>query len=212
MSNFAVNMSIRVPARTGIGFRVSCGQLFCIIDVDGAQPVDFWAFNKSNIFEHLSCEHTKPSIERLYPREGESAFTNHRRPIVTVLEDNSPGEHDMEFAACDKYRYLELGANESHANCTDNLHKALRELGLSLPYTPQPWNLFTNFFLHTDSSFEIRAPSTKPGDNLTMRAELDAYIVVSACPQDMNATCGENPTDILVEIGAVSLDGTGGDS
>jgi uncharacterized protein YcgI (DUF1989 family) len=29
---------------------------------------------------------------------------------------------------------------------------------------------------------------------------MDAYVVVSACPQDMNDTCGGNPTDIQVEI------------
>ena len=122
---FSAINSINVPARTGIGFEVNHGQLFRIIDVDGSQPADFWAFNNLDIFEHLSCEHTKPSIQRLYPRKGNSAFTNHRRPIVTLVQDNSPGEHDMEFAACDKYRYLELGADGSHSNCTDNLHKAL---------------------------------------------------------------------------------------
>lgn len=201
INKFTTVKSINVQARTSIGFKVNRGQLFRIIDVSGSQPADFWAFNSLDIFEHLSCEHTRPSIQRLYPREGNSAFTNHRRPIVTLLEDNSPGEHDMEFAACDKYRYLELGADESHANCTDNLHKALSELGLSLPYTPQPWNLFTNFFLNSDGTFEVRAPSTKSGDSVTMRSEMDSYVIVSACPQDMNDTCGGNPTDILVEIG-----------
>ena len=201
INKFTTVKSINVQARTSIGFKVNRGQLFRIIDVSGSQPADFWAFNSLDVFEHLSCEHTRPSIQRLYPREGNSAFTNHRRPIVTLLEDNSPGEHDMEFAACDKYRYLELGADESHANCTDNLHKALSELGLSLPYTPQPWNLFTNFFLNSDGTFEVRAPSTKSGDSVTMRSEMDSYVIVSACPQDMNDTCGGNPTDILVEIG-----------
>ena len=202
MSDFTVTESFHVPARTGKGFEIKRGGLFRIIDVDGVQPVDFWAFNQQDIFEHLSCEHTKPSIEKLHPREGDAAYTNRRRAIVTLVQDNSPGEHDMEYAACDKYRYLELGADESHANCTDNLSKALGELGLTLPYTPQPWNLFTNFFIHPDGSFEIRAPSTKAGDSLTMRAEMDAYIVVSACPQDLNLTCGGNPTDIRVEIGS----------
>ena len=201
MVGFTSKQTLHVPARAGKGFKVDDGGLFRIIDVDGAQPVDFWAFNQRDIFEHLSCEHTKPSIEKLHPREGDAAYTNRRRPIVTMVEDNSPGEHDMEYAACDKYRYLELGADESHANCTDNLASALGELGLTLPYTPQPWNLFTNFYLHHDGSFEIRAPSTKAGDNLMMRAEMDAYIVVSACPQDMNQTCGGIPTDIRVEIG-----------
>ncbi len=198
---FVAEKRINIPARTSKAFEIQCGQQFRITDVCGAQPADFWALNALDIFEHLSCEHTRPSIERLYPREGDSAYTHHRRPIVTLVKDDSPGEHDMEFAACDKYRYLELGSDESHANCTDNFHMALDKLGLSLPYTPQPWNLFTNFFLHVDGSFDIRAPSSKAGDSVTLCAEMNIYIVISACPQDMNDTCGGEPTDILVEFG-----------
>ena len=193
--------TIHVPARTGTGFEISKGQYIRITDIVGAQPVDFWAFNRNDVYEHLSCEHTRPSIAKLYPRIGDSAYTTYRRPIVTLIEDNSPGQHDMQFAACDKYRYLELGADESHANCQDNLHNALSALGLSLPYTPQPWNIFTNFFLNADGTFEVKAPETKAGDNLILRVDMNAYIVVSACPQDMNLTCGGQPTDIQVEIG-----------
>ncbi|MSP82353.1 MAG: urea carboxylase-associated family protein [Alphaproteobacteria bacterium] len=196
-----IKATIHVPARTGRGFAVDRGDLVRITDLQGAQPVDFWAFNRDNVTEYLSCEHTKPSIERLYPRRGDAAYTNHRRPIVRMLEDNSPGQHDMQFAACDRYRYLELGAKLPHASCTDNLHLALDGLDIRVGFTPQPWNLFTNFFLNPDGSFTVKAPETKPGDNIILRAEMDAYIIVSACPQDMNATCGGVPTDIQVEVG-----------
>jgi len=201
MQDMAVDQKIHVPARTGKGFRVNNGDLVRITDLEGQQPVDLWALNAEDIYEHLSCEHTKPSIEKLFPREGDAAYTTHRRPIMTLLADRSPGQHDMQFAACDKWRYLELGAHADHASCQDNFHKGLAELGISLPYTPQPWNLFTNFFIHPDGSFTVEAPATKPGDHVVLRAEMDAYIVVSACPQDMNATCGGRPTDILAEIG-----------
>jgi uncharacterized protein YcgI (DUF1989 family) len=30
---------------------------------------------------------------------------------------------------------------------------------------------------------------------------MDAHVVISACPQDMNDTCGGNPTDLRVEVG-----------
>jgi uncharacterized protein YcgI (DUF1989 family) len=76
----------------------------------------------------------------------------------------------------------------------------LADLDLKLPYTPQPWNLFTNFYLNDDGSFEVKAPETNPGDNMTLRAELDCYVVISACPQDMNSTCGHNPSSIQVEL------------
>jgi uncharacterized protein YcgI (DUF1989 family) len=190
-----------VPARTGRGFEVKKGDLIRIIDLQGQQPVDFWAFNRRDLSEFLSCEHTKPSIEKLYPHQGDAAYTTHRRPIVTLIEDHSPGQHDMQFAACDKWRYKELGAKGKHASCTDNFHMALKSLKLKLPFTPQPWNLFTNFFINKDGSFSVKAPATKPGDHVVLRAEMDAYIVVSACPQDMNLTCGGIPTDIRVEVG-----------
>lgn len=195
-----VDQRYHVPARTGKGFAVKKGDLIRVTDLKGQQPVDFWAFNRADIYEHLSCEHTKPSIEKLFPREGDAAYTNHRRPIVTLLEDHSPGQHDMQYAACDKWRYLELGAREDHASCQNNFHTAMKSLGLSLPYTPQPWNLFTNFFINPDGTFTIKAPSSKADDHIVLRAEMDSYVVVSACPQDMNDTCGGNPTPIDIEL------------
>ena len=191
---------IHVPARTGASFTLPAGARLCVTDLQGSQPCDFWAFGQENPWEFLSPEHTKPSILNLFPHVGDSAYTNYRRPIVTVLEDNSPGQHDMEFAACDQARYVELKAELPHASCQDNLHKELKRLGLDVKGVIQPWNLFTNFFLNSDGSFTIKAPATKPGDNIVMRAEMDCYVVVSACPQDMNDTCGGAPSDLQVEV------------
>jgi uncharacterized protein YcgI (DUF1989 family) len=196
-----VGRSYDVPARTGLGFEVKAGDLIRITDLEGAQPVDFWAFSKSNPLEFLSPEHTKPTIEKLVPGVGDAAYTNQRRAIVTVIQDNSPGQHDMQYAACDPSRYRQLGAKGEHASCQENLHKALAQLGIRLDFTPQPWNLFTNFFINPDRTFTIKPPETKPGDHIVLRCEMDAYIVVSACPQDLNPTCGGNPTDVRVEVG-----------
>jgi hypothetical protein len=192
-----------IPARTGKGFVVKRGDLMRITDLGGAQPCDFWAFNTKDIYEHLSCEHTKPSIEKLFPHLGDAAYTNHRRPIVRLVEDKTPGQHDMQYAACDEWRYKELGykGRKRHPSCRDNLHLGLAELGLALPYSPQPWNLITNFFINKDGTFTVKAPTSKPGDYVVLQAEMDAYIVISACPQDMNDTCGGNPTDLRLEVG-----------
>ena len=125
-----VDTKVVVSAKTGASATMKRGQLLRLTDIEGQQPIDFWAFSKENPSEHLSCEHTKTSIQRLYPRQGDSAYTNYRRPIVTLLEDNSPGQHDMESAACDQARYKELGVTESHPNCQDNLHLELKKLGV----------------------------------------------------------------------------------
>ena len=190
-----------VPARTGVGFEVRAGDLIRITDLKGAQPVDFWAFVKEDPLEFLSPEHTKPTIEKLVPGVGDSAYTTRRRAIMTIVEDNSPGQHDMQYAACDATRYKQLGFEGEHASCQENLHKALAQLGIRLDFTPQPWNLFTNFHINPDRTITIKPPDTKSGDNIVFRAEVDAYVAVSACPQDLNPTCGGNPTDIRVEVG-----------
>ena len=71
---------IEIGARSYTSFSLSQGQLIRFTDLEGSQPIDFWAFNHADIYEHLSCEHTKPSIEKVYPQIGDSAYTNHRRP------------------------------------------------------------------------------------------------------------------------------------
>lgn len=196
-----VKQSVHVPARAGAAFELRKGDLMKIVDLRGHQPADFWAINRRDPSEFLSCQHTKPSIEKLYPGIGDAAYTTHRRPIVRLIEDRSPGQHDMQFAACDKWRYKELGAKGRHASCAGNFHKALDTIGLEFPFTPQPWNLFTNFFINPDGSFTVKAPDSRAGDYVVLRAEMDLYAIVSACPQDMNDTCGGNPTDIQIEIG-----------
>ena len=190
-----------VAARTGKGFEVATGDLIRITDLKGSQPVDFWAFSKADHLEFLSCEHTKPSIEKLFPHVGDSAFTNRRRRIVTVVDDTSPGQHDMQYAACDPTRYVELGVEGYHESCQENLHTALGSFGITLQFSPQPWNLFTNFAIQPDGTIRIESPESKAGDCILLRAELDALVVVSACPQDQNLTCGGRPTDIRVEVG-----------
>jgi uncharacterized protein YcgI (DUF1989 family) len=192
--------SFDVPARSGKGLRVKKGALIRLTDIEGQQPIDFWAFNASDTTEYLSCQHTKPAIEKLFPRVGDAAYTNHRQKIMSVVEDHSPGQHDMEFAACDKYRYAQLGHVGPHASCHDNMMSTARELAFSVVCPPQPWNLFTNFFIQPDGRFTIKPPDTKPGDNIVLRAEMDAFLIVSACPQDMNMTCGGNPTGIRLEV------------
>ena len=193
--------SFHVPPRSGFGFEVKAGDFIRITDLKGSQAVDFWAFSKEDAGEFLSPQHTKPTIEKLTPRVGDAAYTNHRRAIVTVVADNSPGQHDMQYAACDATRYKQLGFDGPHASCQDNLHAALAKYDITIPFTPQPWNLFTNFVINPDGTFTIKPADTKPGDNIVLRAELDSYVVVSACPQDLNLTNGGNPTDVKVEVG-----------
>ena len=197
-----VSQSHHVEACGHKGFLAAKGELIRFTDLQGQQPIDFWAFNRADASEYMSAAHSRRSVCRLMLRPGETALTNHRRPIMTILEDNSPGQHDFEVPCCDPTLYAQYGA-PGHANCQDNLHKALADLGTSVPLTPQPWNLFTNFIIHPDKTIEITSPDTKAGDNIVLRAEMDVYVAISSCPMDIagNDTCAGRPSDVLAEVG-----------
>ncbi len=176
---------IAIPARQGKAALVARGQRVRIINTHGQQVVDTWAFRRDDLTEFMSMEHSRTTLGRIMPIVGESMVTNRRGPILTLTEDTSGGIHDTLLAACDRYRYELLGCEEYHDNCTDNLASALAELGLTPPETPSPWNLFMNIPVGSYGSVSFEPPVSKPGDHLTLLAEIDCVVVFSACPQDM---------------------------
>jgi uncharacterized protein YcgI (DUF1989 family) len=191
-----------IPARRGKAARARAGQHIAVINTHGEQVVDTWAFVGEDLHEFMSMEHTRAALGKLIPRRGDVLSTNHRRPILTIVEDTSPGIHDTLIAACDVWRYQGLGCKDYHDNCTDNLHAAMKELGLQAPETPSPLNLFMNIPWKQNGEITFEAPVTKPGDTVTLRAERDLVIAFSACPQDMLPIngVGKRPTEAHFRI------------
>lgn len=77
---------------------------------------------------------------------------------------------------------LQYGMNEYHANCTDNLSAALRELGIEPGSLPTPLNVFMNVEVGADGRLVFAPPKSRAGDGIVLRAEMDLAVVVSACP------------------------------
>ena len=193
---------ITIPARRGKAAHANAGQSVRVINTHGQQVVDTWAFRRDDLTEFMSMEHSRTALARIMPEVGQAMVTNRRRPILTLVDDTSGGIHDTLLAACDRYRYELLGCEGYHDNCTDNLAAALAELGLTPPETPSPWNLFMNIPVGADASVGFEPPVCKPGDYVTLRAEMDCILAFSACPQDMVPINGVDcvPTEAHFQI------------
>ena len=61
-----------------------------VVDVEGGQVVDLFAFVAGDVGEYASAEHTRIWVNRLFPRVGEAFVTNRRRPILWFEADDSP--------------------------------------------------------------------------------------------------------------------------
>ena len=177
---------IEIPARKGKAAFVARGQSVTVFNTHGEQVVDSWAFNREDIGEFMSNEHTRAHTLHLSPRPGDILRTNRRRPILTLIEDTSGGVHDTLIAACDKHRYAFLGVEGHHDNCEDNLFAAMAEHGLLPREVPSPLNLFMNIPWQADGGLSFAAPPKPvPGGIVKFRAEMDIIMAFSACPQDI---------------------------
>jgi uncharacterized protein YcgI (DUF1989 family) len=192
---------IHIPAREGRAVRVEAGRSVRVVDPEGGQVADTWAFVADDPGEFHSAQHTRAYNSRLFPQAGEHFVTNTRRPILLLQEDATPGIHDMLVAACDPERYQGLGVEGWHASCQENLQTALREVGVEPPrFAPQPINLFMNTPALADATIDWLPAPTKAGDYVQLRAELDLVLVVSACPQDIVQINERNPGPIEIEL------------
>jgi uncharacterized protein len=190
---------VAVPAGTGLAVWMRHGELVRIVDVEGGQVGDLFAFTDADRGEYLSASHTRTSTSTLFPRIGEQFLTNRRRPILTLVADTSPGVHDMLIAACDAERYRMLGA-PGHASCADNLHHALAQIGLATDAVPQPVNVFMNIPVGSKGDLSWLPAASRPGDAVTFVAEMDCAVVLSACPMDLNAINGQRPSSLAIDI------------
>jgi uncharacterized protein YcgI (DUF1989 family) len=188
-----------VPAGAGRAVALHKGQQVRVVDVDGGQVGDVFAFSTDDPTEYLSASHTRTSTTRLFPHIGESFVTNLRRPILTLVADTSPGWHDMLIAACDPERYRALGV-EGHASCADNLRNTLAQRGLPTNAVPQPINVFMRIPVEPNGTLRWLPAASRAGDAITFMAETDCLFVVSACPMDLNAINGERPTPLAIDV------------
>lgn len=138
-------------------------------------------------------------------------MTNLREPILTLVEDSSPGVHDTLTAACDPNLFKHLGATdwEKHGSCAENLVLALKELNeraglkgakgvgadVSVNTVPAALNLFMNVARKTDGGLQFGKPKSQPGDYVRFYAERDVVVVMSACPQDLTGINGPEIED-----------------
>ena len=190
----------QLPARQGRAVALTAGQSIRIVNTHGHQGVDTWAFNANDLNEFLSMEHMRAAIDRIRPKPGDKLMTNKRRPILTLVEDTSPGVHDTFIAAWAIYRYQGLGCTEYHENCADNLRNGMAGIGLTPPEVPSPLNLWMNIPIKADGSIGWEEPVSKPGDYVVLRAEMDCVVAMSACPQDIIRINAGAPTDAHYEV------------
>ena len=171
-----------------------------VVNTHGTQVVDFWAIRADRPEIAMSMQHSRIRWRNLRPRPGDEMLDEERATMLTLLEDTSPGVHDTVIAACDPFRYAQLGAAPDHRSCCANFAEALTELSITRAVpVPAPLNLFMNIPWDLDGNITFEPTVSAPGDSVVFRAEVDVVVIASACPMDIvpiNGPGGGTPVDV----------------
>jgi len=192
--------SIIVPGSHARAMRVNAAQTIRVVNTYGTQVVDFWAVRADRPDIAMSMQHSRIRWRNLRPRPGDEMLDEERATIMAMVEDTSPGVHDTVIAACDPFRYEQLGAAPGHRSCCANFAEALAELSVvRTGPVPAPLNLFMNIPWDLEGNITFEPTVSAAGDSVLFRAEVDLIVIASSCPMDIvpiNGPGGGTPVDI----------------
>ena len=137
---------IHIPARQAGSVPLSKGDRVSIIDVAGHQGADCLAITPDGT-STSSPQETRARLGRLFPKVGQSIYSDLGVPFLTLTADTSPGPHGLLVPPCDPTMYRLRGAGLAHGSCFDNLHQTLARYGIS------PW---------TDTGVDRSIPKLNP--------------------------------------------------
>jgi aminomethyltransferase len=195
---------VRIPARTAFAYEVQAGDYIQIIDVEGRECSDFQCFDRSmlerGVERSLDATTTRHVVGAAYPAPGLYAkfYDQNFEAMIEVIQDTC-GRHDSFGTACTAKYYDDMGY-PGHVNCSDNFNQALQPHGVEARKGWMAINLFFNTNINDANQIYFDEPWSRPGDYVLMRALKDMVCVSSACPCDIDAANGWNPTDIHLRI------------
>ncbi len=189
-----------IAPSTAIAYPVKAGQYIQIIDLEGTQCSDFLAFAGQQFAEELDGTVTRTLNGLAVPQAGLHGkyFSQTMRPLFEVIQDTCD-RHDSFLLACTA-RYYEDAGYPGHPSCSENFNTVLQPYGIA----SRPGWAAVNFFFNTSvdcTGAVVSAESwSRPGDYVLLRAVDDLLCASSACPDDIDAANGWQPTPILVRI------------
>jgi hypothetical protein len=113
----------------------------------------------------------------------------------TIVAD-TVGRHDFLLTPCspDTFRII-YGLAGHHPSCFENLATALAPFGVAPDAIPTTLNVFMNVEIAPSGELSIRAPRSRGGDYLLLRAEMDMIVGVTACSAELSNNGTFKPID-----------------
>ncbi|MGC4062928.1 MAG: urea carboxylase-associated family protein [Aquabacterium sp.] len=188
----------RIPPQSGTAFQLRKGQVLHIIDPMGEQVADLFAFNAHDQRCALSSGRSLDYASKIYLSAGDKLYANDSQVMFTILED-TVGKHDFLLTPCSQEMFEILYQHVGHhPSCFGNLRDALAPFGIKGEQIGSTFNVFMNVNIHEGGRMSVDAPTSKAGDRIALRAEMDLICGLTACSAEGSNNGTFKPIDFRI--------------
>ena len=201
---------VRIPPQSGCGFLIRKGDLLRVIDPMGEQVSDLFAVDAANHARCLSSGRTIDYQSKIYLTEGDVLWSCDSKPMFTIVRDDVR-RHDFLLTPCSQEMFEILHKHVGyHPSCFENLKNAFEPFGVAPDRVGKTFNIFMRVDVSTEGAVTVKAPLSKCGDMIELRAEMDMICALTACSAEGSNNGSFKPIDFEVIPGGDPQSGSSG--
>ncbi|AHM58307.1 hypothetical protein D770_00145 [Flammeovirgaceae bacterium 311] len=170
-----------IKPHSGIAFELKQGQLLKVTDPEGEQVSELICYSRRDLDEWLCSGRTLDHARTWHIGKGSTLYSNRSNPMLSIIEDTC-GKHDFLLAACNQQTIEQHGDTENNQqSCHENLYNSLMGWDIDPDEIYTTFSIFMNVKFRHDGSITIEKPTSKAGDYIIFRAEMDMVVGLTAC-------------------------------
>ncbi|HEY6813989.1 MAG TPA: urea carboxylase-associated family protein [Croceibacterium sp.] len=190
-----------IKPRSGVAFRLRQGENLRVIDPQGVQVADLLAYNAADVREAISNGRTFDYEETIALTTGNRLWSNRSNPMLAIVDDTA-GRHDFLLTPCSEATFRHFYPDQPvHRGCFGNLAEALAPFGIAPDMIPCAFNVFMNVQVGPHGRVSVQPPTSRAGDSIVLRAEMDLIIGLTACSAYASNGGSFKPIHYAIEIG-----------
>jgi len=190
-----VRLDELIPARMPWSCVLEPGERLRLIDVEGAQAVDFLCYNADDPAERYHAPNTLKAAGTIRLSAGHVFYSDIARPLMTIVAD-SFGGHDTIGGCCSAPSNEMLYGVGDMPGCRENFLSELARHGLGRKDIVPNVNFFMDVPVGPDGAAEIAVGRSRPGDFVELESQRRVLAVISNCPQVNNPCNNYRPTPV----------------
>lgn len=188
----------RIAPQSGTSFKLRKGDLLRIYDPLGGQVADLFAFRDDDATCSLSSGRTIDYASKIYLSCGDTLYANDSRSMFSIVAD-TVGRHDFLLTPCSQEMFEKLyHCQGHHPSCFENLCIALAPYGIQPHQISTTFNIFMNVVVDADGVVRVLPPTSRSGDFIELRAEMDLVCGLTACSAEQSNNGTFKPIDFSI--------------